>query len=50
VDEVELDVLAGGYVGDSVGVFLAEVGEHFELGGVEASVGDLDALHAGGVP
>ena len=31
VNEVELDVLAGGDVGDAVGVFFAEVGEHFEL-------------------
>src|SRR6185437_9407642 len=50
VDEVELNVLAGGDVGDAVRVLFAEVGQGFELGGVEAAVGNLDALHARGVP
>src|SRR6185437_9689002 len=50
VDEVKLHVLAGGDVGDAVGVFFAEIGEHFEALGVEAAEGDFDALHAGRVP
>ena len=50
VDEVKLNVLAGGDVADAVGIFLAEIGQHFELLGVETTEGNLDALHAGGVP
>jgi len=50
VNEVKLNVLAGGDVGDSVGIFFAKIGQHFELRGVEAAEGNFDALHAGGVP
>jgi hypothetical protein len=50
VDVVELNILAGGDMGDIVGVLFGEVGESFELSGVEAAEGDLDALHAGRIP
>ena len=35
VDEVELEVLARGDVGDRVGVFLGELGQHFQLARVQ---------------
>ena len=50
VDEVKLNVLAGGDVRDAVRVFLAEIGQHFQLGGVQAAEGNFDALHARRVP
>src|SRR5581483_1750989 len=50
VDEVELDILARGDVGDSIGVFLGQFGECFELGAVQATVRNLDALHTGRIP
>ena len=50
VNEVELEVLAGGDVGDAVRVFLGQLGQHFELARVDPAKRDLDALHAGGIP
>ncbi len=50
VDEMKLDVLAGGDVGDPVRVFLGQVGDRFHLFRSHAPPGELDALHAGGVP
>ena len=46
MDEVELDVLAGGDVQDAVRVFLGALGEHVELLRCDAAVRDLDAQHA----
>ncbi len=46
LDVVELEVLAGGDVADLAGgEGLGDVGQHLELGGGEAAVGDLDADH-----
>ena len=50
VDEVELDVLARGDVADAVGVFFSKIGQDLDLFRVQPAPGDLDALHAGGVP
>ena len=45
VDEVELDVLAGGDVAPAPGVGLRDVGHHVELLGLDRPVGHLDAHH-----
>ena len=50
VDVVKLEVLPRGDVGDAVGVFLGQFGQRFELRGVQAADGNLDALHARRVP
>ena len=50
MNEVELEILAGGDVGDAVRVFFGEFGHDFQLGGVHGPKRNLDALHAGGVP
>ena len=50
VHVVKLKVLARGDVGDAVGVFLGQFGHGFQLRGVQPAGGDLDALHARGVP
>ncbi len=50
VDEVELEILAGRHVQDAVRVLLADLGQDIELLGGESAHGDLDPLHAGGVP
>ena len=50
VHVVELEILPGGDVGDTVGVFLGQFGHHLELSGVESAVGDLDSLHARSIP
>ena len=50
VDEMKLHVLAGGDVRDAVRVFLAKIGQHLQLRGVQAAERNLDALHAGRVP
>ncbi len=50
VDVVELKILARGDVGDAVGIFLGQIGHGFELIGVHAAAGNLDALHARRVP
>ena len=46
VDEVELDVLAGGDVAAAqAGVLLGDLAHHVHLVGVDAAVGELDAHH-----
>ncbi len=50
VDVVELDVLSGGDVQNPVGILLGHLREDVELIGRDLAVGDLDPLHAGGVP
>jgi hypothetical protein len=50
VDEVELEVLAGGDVQDPVRILLGECGQLLELSGRHAAEGDLDALHARRIP
>ena len=49
VDEVQLDVLARGYVQDAVRVLLGQFSHAFHLGRVQTTVGNLDANHARGV-
>jgi hypothetical protein len=50
MDEMELKVLAGRHMQDRVGVFLRHVGEDLHLIGGQPAEGNLDPLHAGGVP
>ena len=50
LDEVELHVLPGRDVADSVAVFLGEVGEGVHLLGGHPAERDLDPVHAGSVP
>ncbi|MEZ5351048.1 MAG: hypothetical protein R2762_00295 [Bryobacteraceae bacterium] len=50
MDEVKLKILPGGDVCDAVGVLLGEIGHGLQLFRVHAAVGNLDALHAGGIP
>jgi hypothetical protein len=50
VDEMELEVLPGGDMGDAVGVFLGQFGHDFELARIEPAEGNLDPEHAGRVP
>ncbi len=45
LDEVHLDVLAGGDVAPAPGVGLRQVGQHVELLGLEGAVGDLHPHH-----
>ena len=47
---MKLNVLARGDVRDAVRVFLAKVGQHLQLGRVQAAERNLDALHARRVP
>ena len=50
VNEVELEILPRGDVADGIGVLFRQVGQRLHLLGVEATEGNLDALHAGRVP
>ena len=47
---VQLEVLPRRDVGDSVRVFFRKIRHRLKLLGVEAATGDLDALHARGIP
>ena len=50
VDEMQLEVLTGGDVGDSVGVLLGQFRHRFELLRVHPAVRDLDSQHPRRVP
>lgn len=50
MDKMELEVLPGGDVCDSIGVFFGEFCHHLSLATVHSTVGDFDAQHAGGIP
>src|SRR4051812_24268547 len=50
VDVMKLEILAGGDVGDAVGIFFGKLRHSFELRRVEAAGGNLYALHTGRIP
>src|SRR5579859_3042723 len=50
LDIVELKILAGRNMGDAIGVFFRQLAHYLELLSIETAAGNLDALHARGVP
>ena len=50
MDEMQLHVLPCRNVDNAVRVFLGQFSQHFQLFRIQASIGNLDPLHARGVP
>ena len=50
MDIVKLDILAGGDMGDSIGILLGRIRQYLQLFGGQAAEGDLDAHHPRGIP
>jgi len=50
MDEVKLKILPGGDMGDAVRVLFGQLSQHLQLGCIQSSERDFDALHARSVP
>ncbi len=50
VDVMKLNILPGRNVRDSIGIFFGQVRQCLKLSSVEPASGNLDALHARGIP